>query len=170
MLPGYVWLITLDRAWTEWAAKHGVSAKVAAVLILLSQARPLDDIVAKLTPIELEQVIKIVGRSPRGYPPGAYDALKGKRNLAQPQPPIERLSRNGALEAGQPAARTNPGTDGSMDTDLTRPASRSLRPLPSAPPRSLATGPRRGRRYSLSRGETRPRVLSFIFGHESVSL
>ena len=42
-----------------------------------------------------------VGRSPRGYPPGAYDALKGKRNLAQPPPPIERLSRNGALESGQ---------------------------------------------------------------------
>ena len=39
--------------------------------------------------------------SPRGYPPGAYDALKGKRNLAQPPPPIERLSRNGALEFGQ---------------------------------------------------------------------
>jgi hypothetical protein len=103
--------ITLDRAWTEWAAKHGVSAKVAAALILLSQARPLDDIVAKLTPHELEQVIKLVGRCPSYYPPRALDALKGKRNLAQPQPPIERLSRNGALEAGQPASRTDPGTE-----------------------------------------------------------
>ena len=36
----------------------------------------VDEIAAKLTPAELEQVIKIVGRSPRGYPPGAYDALK----------------------------------------------------------------------------------------------
>jgi hypothetical protein len=67
----------------------------------------VDEIVPRFTTAELEQVIKIVGRSPRGYPPGAYDALKGKRNLAQPQPPIERL----ALKPGQPAARTNPGTE-----------------------------------------------------------
>ena len=79
--------------------------------ICLLDENSVDEIVAKLSPAELEQVIKIVGRSPRGYPPGAFDALKGKRNLAQPQPPIERLSRNGALEAGQPAARTNPGTE-----------------------------------------------------------
>ena len=32
------------------------------------QARPLDDIVAKLTPHELEQVIQLVGRCPTYYP------------------------------------------------------------------------------------------------------
>jgi hypothetical protein len=31
---------------------------------------------------ELEQVIKIVGRSPRGYAPGASDALKEQRHRA----------------------------------------------------------------------------------------
>ena len=90
---------------------HALGARSVIAAICLLETRSVDEIVARLTPAELEQVIKIVGRSPRGYPPGAYDALKGKRNLAQPQPPIERLSRNGALEFGQPAARTNPGTE-----------------------------------------------------------
>jgi len=30
----------------------------------------VDEIVAKLSAVELEQVIKLVGRSPRLYPPG----------------------------------------------------------------------------------------------------
>jgi hypothetical protein len=102
--------ITLDDASLRWAAAEGVSEAVIAAICLLDQ-KSVDEIVAKLTTAELEQVIKIVGRSPRGYPPGAYDALKGKRNLASPQPSTERLSRNGALESGQPAASTNPGTE-----------------------------------------------------------
>jgi hypothetical protein len=69
----------------------------------------VDEIVAKLSPVELEQVIKIVGRSPRGYPPGAYDALKGKRNLAQPQAPSERLSP--IVAAKEQAGRVKEGTD-----------------------------------------------------------
>jgi hypothetical protein len=40
--------------------------------------------VARLSPVELEQVIKIVGRSPGCYPPGAYCALKSKRDSAKP--------------------------------------------------------------------------------------
>ena len=53
----------------------------------------VDEIAAKLTPAELEQVIKIVGRSPRGYPPGAYDALKGHRRTPSPEPqPGERIN------------------------------------------------------------------------------
>ena len=43
---------------------------------------------------ELEQVIRIVGRCPRGYPPGACDALKGYRRTPSPEP--------------RPAERTNP--------------------------------------------------------------
>jgi hypothetical protein len=73
----------------------------ASLDICLLPEWSVDEIVAKLSSAELEQVIKIVGRSPRGYPPGAYDALKGKRNLTQPQPLTERL----ALKPGQPAAR-----------------------------------------------------------------
>ena len=127
--------ITLDRAWTEWAAKHGVSAKVAAALILISQARPLDDIVAKLTTHELEQVIKLVGRCPSYYPPRALDVLKSKSNLVSLQPPAERLSRNGALEFGQPAARTNPGTEHSRRIHVRQRADRYNR---LGPPKSKA--------------------------------
>ena len=46
--------ITLDREWSEWAANIGVSPTVAAALLLICQARPLDEIVARLTPRELE--------------------------------------------------------------------------------------------------------------------
>ena len=46
----------------------------------------MDEIVAKLSPAELGQVINIVGRSPSCYPPGTYVALKGKRNGASLQP------------------------------------------------------------------------------------
>ena len=55
-LAGYVpatsnpYGITLDREWTEWAANIGVSPTVAAALLLICQARPLDEIVARLTP------------------------------------------------------------------------------------------------------------------------
>jgi hypothetical protein len=57
---------------------------IAAICLL--ETRSVDDIVARLTPAELEQVIKIVGRRPRGYPPGAYDALKGHRRTPSPEP------------------------------------------------------------------------------------
>jgi hypothetical protein len=110
--------ITLDDASLRWAAAEGVSEAVIAAICLLDQ-KSVDEIVARLTTAELEQVIKIVGRSPRGYPPGAYDALKGKRNLAQPQPPTERLSPNVALRPGQPAD-TNSGTEPSRRTHARR--------------------------------------------------
>ena len=60
--------ITLDREWAEWPAKIGVSPTVAAALLLICQARPLDEIVARLTPGELEQVVEIVGRCPDHFP------------------------------------------------------------------------------------------------------
>ena len=91
--------ITLDDASLRWAAAESVSEAVIAAICLL-ETRSVDEIVAKLTPPELEQVIQIVGRSPKDYPPGAYEALKNKRSLASPQPPTERL----ALKPGQPAA------------------------------------------------------------------
>ena len=101
--------ITLDEASLRWAAAEDVPEVVIAAICLLPE-RSVDEIVAKLSPVELEQVIKIVGRSPRGYPSGALEALKGKRNSAQPQRPTERLSPNVALKPGQPA-HTNSGTE-----------------------------------------------------------
>jgi hypothetical protein len=82
--------VVLDDASLRWAAAESVSEAVIAAICLL-ETRSVDEIVAKLTPPELEQVIKIVGRSPRGYPPAAYDALKGHRRVPSPEPqPAER--------------------------------------------------------------------------------
>jgi hypothetical protein len=76
----------------------------------------VDEIAAKLTPAELEQVIKIVGRSPRGYPPGAYDALKGHRRTPSPEP--------------QPGERINPGPERLPRSDeRTSPAIEHMRRL-----------------------------------------
>ena len=57
--------ITLDRAWTEWAAEYGVSPTVAAALFLISVHRPAHEVAAKLTACEFKQVIDIVRRWPR---------------------------------------------------------------------------------------------------------
>ena len=76
--------ITLDDASLRWAAAEGVPESVIAAICLLPE-RSVDEIVAKLSPVELDQVIKIVGRSPRGYAPGAYDALKEHRRTPSPE-------------------------------------------------------------------------------------
>ena len=73
--------ITLDPGAPRWAAAEGISETVIAAICLLPE-RTIDEIVAKLTPGELEQVIEIVERSPKYYPPGALAALKAKRNLS----------------------------------------------------------------------------------------
>ena len=70
----------------RWAAAEGVSETVIAAVLLLHE-RSVEQIVAELTTIELEQVIKLVGRSPRVYPPGTLDALKQRKALAAPEPP-----------------------------------------------------------------------------------
>jgi hypothetical protein len=88
--------VVLDDASLRWAAAESVPETVIAAICLL-ETMSVDEIVGRLTPPELEQVIKIVGRSPRGYPPGAYDALKGHRRTPSPEP--------------QPGERINPGPE-----------------------------------------------------------
>jgi len=68
--------ITLDREWSEWAAKSGVSPTVAAALLLISRSRPLPEIVARLTPGELEQIVGVIGRWPDCFPHGMLAALR----------------------------------------------------------------------------------------------
>ena len=75
----------------RWAAAEGVSETVIAAVLLLHE-RSVDEIVPKLRPAELEQVIKLVGRSPRVYPPGTLEALKSKRN-ASPTPMAESRAK-----------------------------------------------------------------------------
>ena len=84
--------IALDREWTEWAAKIGVSPTVAAALFLISERHPSHEVMAKLTLGEGERVAAIVQRWPDCFPPGSLDALKWRsQTLAQP-PSVQGLS------------------------------------------------------------------------------
>jgi hypothetical protein len=98
----------------RWAAAEGVSETVIAAVLLLHE-RSVEHIVAELSAVELEQVIKLVGRSPRVYPPGTLDALKHRRALVSPQPPHRDVAAEkhhagmrGADPRGQPS-RGQPG-------------------------------------------------------------
>jgi hypothetical protein len=103
--------VVLDDASLRWAAAESVPETVIAAICLL-ETRSVDEIVARLTPAELEQVIKIVGRCPRGYPPGAYDALKGHRPTPSPEPqPIERINP-GPERLHRADERTSRSTEG----------------------------------------------------------
>ena len=62
--------ITLKPAWTEWAAKLGVSETIAAAVYLLSENRKAEEVVGKLDPSEIEQVIDIIGHQPTAFPRG----------------------------------------------------------------------------------------------------
>ena len=77
--------ILLYRDDVRWAAAEGVSETVIAAVLLLHE-RSVDEIVPKLSAAELEQVIELVGRSPRVYPPGTLDVLKQQRALVSPEP------------------------------------------------------------------------------------
>ena len=84
----------------RWAAAEGVSETVVAAGLLLFE-RSIGEIVSKLSTVELEQVIKLVGRSPRVYPPGTLDELKQRRALVLPEPPqrsSKSLCRDVAVE------------------------------------------------------------------------
>ena len=75
--------ITLDRAWTEWAAEYGVSPTVAAALFLISVHRPAHEVAAKLTACEFKQVIDIVRRWPNNFASGTLAALETQKHAAQ---------------------------------------------------------------------------------------
>ena len=100
--------ITLDDASLRWAAAEGVPESVIAAICLLHE-RSVEEIVAKLSPVKLEQVIKIAGRSPQFYPHGAYEALKEERHRRSTEPPAQRLSPKAA--AKEQAWRVREDTD-----------------------------------------------------------
>ena len=56
--------ITLDREWSEWAAKFGASPTVAAALFLISERHSSLEVMTKLARGEVEQVAAIVQRWP----------------------------------------------------------------------------------------------------------
>jgi hypothetical protein len=90
------------------AAAEGVSETVIAAIYLLHE-RSVDQIVAKLGPRELGQVIKLVGRSPSCYPSGTLDALKGRTQT--PSPEHVASTSTSSVVSNQPAARTKPSPE-----------------------------------------------------------
>jgi len=92
----------------RWAAAEGVSETVIAAVLLLHEQN-VGEIVPKLSVSELEQVIKLVGRSPRIYPPGTLDALKGRR----PTPALAPVASTSTstVVSNQPAARIKPDAE-----------------------------------------------------------
>jgi hypothetical protein len=81
----------------RWAVAEGVSETVIAAVLLLHE-RSVEQIVADLNAVELEQVIKLVGRSPRVYPPGTLGALKQRRALVSPEAAQRTVESNRSKE------------------------------------------------------------------------
>jgi hypothetical protein len=77
--------ITLDRTWTQWAAKQGLSETVAAALYLISENRKTDEVVVKLRSSEVARVIDIVQCWPDCFPPGALAAIRRSRPAPLPE-------------------------------------------------------------------------------------
>jgi hypothetical protein len=100
--------VVLDSASLRWAAAEGVPETVIAAVLLLEHGS-IDEIVAKLGPGELEQVIKLVGRSPRCHPPGTLDALKG-RMPAPSSEPVSSISAS-RVNSRRPAGRIKPDAE-----------------------------------------------------------
>ena len=71
---------------SRWRWPMGAPQTVIAAVLLLHE-RSVDEIVPKLRPAELEQVIKLVGRSPSVYPPGTLEALEQRKALVSPELP-----------------------------------------------------------------------------------
>ena len=106
----------------RWAAAEGVSQTVIAAVRLLHE-RSVEEIVPKLSAAELEQVIKLVGRSPRVYPPGTLDALKQRRALVSPVPPQRSGESTRSVVAAGKQHAGMPGADprGQPETRTARP-------------------------------------------------
>jgi hypothetical protein len=77
-------------------------------LPLLLDQRGVDEIVARLTTAELDQVFKIVGRSRRGYAPGAYAALKEQRERRSVQMSARPLQLKGAIRLLSCTSKNSP--------------------------------------------------------------
>ena len=88
----------LDDASLRRAAVEGVPETVIAAIYLLHE-RSVGEVAAKLTPDELEHVIRLVGRCPSCYPLGTLDALKGKRAALSTPPTSVPLNAKANEEA-----------------------------------------------------------------------
>ena len=106
-LAGYVLAISnafgfvLDDTSLRRAVVEGVPETVIAAIYLLHE-RSVGEVAAKLTPDELEHVIRLVGRCPSCYPPGTLDALKSKRMALLTPTAGSLLSSGTAKRRAQP--------------------------------------------------------------------
>ena len=94
----------------RWAAAEGVSETVIAAVLLLHE-RSVDEIAPELSAAEVEQVIKLVGRSPSVYPPGTLDALKQRRALVSPELPQRSGESARSVVAAEKQHAGTPGAD-----------------------------------------------------------
>jgi hypothetical protein len=119
--------VVLDEASLRWAAAEGVCEAVIAAICLL-ETKSVNEIVARLTPVELEQVIKIVGQ-------GRYDALK-VTDAHQSRSPLSELTpiRNSTGPMSETAAPPRARAAGRSHVDLPGSAPSSRRARPSALP------------------------------------
>ena len=119
----------------RWAAAEGVT-EIAAVLLL--HERSVEEIVPQLSPLELEKVIELVGRSPRLYPRGILEALDQHRSLtASALTPQSVLPSAAAREETKPSASAHPSRSDSRTGPDGRqsPTERAKRvERPSTPP------------------------------------
>ena len=103
--------ITLDRAWTEWATNYGVSPTVAAAVFLISEARTIHEVIAKLAPGEVERVVDIVRRSPDHFPTGTLAALKSRGPIPAGRPQSDSVSIDQAPRQGPVGTKPESGKE-----------------------------------------------------------
>ena len=94
--------IALNRAWTEWAAKQGVSETIAAALYLISANSNADEVVAKLKPAEVKLVVGVVQRWPESFPPRALAAIEAARRPAHARRPTRPSAAPGSARERAP--------------------------------------------------------------------
>jgi hypothetical protein len=87
----------------RWAAAEGVTEDVIAAVLLLHD-RSVDEITPQLSATELDQVITLVGRSPRLYPRGILEALERRRSLTASAPTQSVQPNGSAKEEAKPSA------------------------------------------------------------------
>jgi hypothetical protein len=75
----------------RWAVAEGVSEDVICAVLLLHE-RSVHEIAPQLSATELEQVITLVGRSPRLYPRGILEALEERKSLPPLTPSAQAFS------------------------------------------------------------------------------
>ena len=157
--------ITLDRAWTEWAAEYGVSPTVAAALFLISVHRPAHEVAAKLTACEFKQVIDIVRRWPNNFASGTLAALETQKHAAQRELTTS-TSTDGA--SGRPGAGIKASAEDTRRTHECRFESFRIHAPQTAPKPERVSAPEPERVPNTEKAGTRTGTLADILRRRMV--